>query len=155
MDIVDPRQLHTTNPLTSTSQRRWFHDRENSQRHSKCAWVYSSQSSQKPKIKQLDEGKNRWKSTFSLSPWPRFWKCSDPSEHSGHENKWGRREKSEKYMINRWRTAKARASASGVMNIEWDYGYYRPWSDNEWLVDKMIAMREETLIVQNEDITMQ
>jgi len=22
-----------------------------------------------------------------------------------------------------------------VMNIEWDFGYYQPWSDNEWLVD--------------------
>ena len=22
-----------------------------------------------------------------------------------------------------------------VMNIKWDYGYYQPWSDNEWLVD--------------------
>jgi len=42
-----------------------------------------------------------------------------------------------------------------VMNIEWDYSYYQPWSDNEWLVDKMLLMREETLIAQNEDITMQ
>jgi len=42
-----------------------------------------------------------------------------------------------------------------VMNIEWDYSYYQPWSDNEWLVDKIIAMREETLMAQNEDITMQ
>ena len=42
-----------------------------------------------------------------------------------------------------------------VMNIEWDYSYYQPWSDNEWLVDKMIAMREETLMVQNKNITMQ
>jgi len=41
------------------------------------------------------------------------------------------------------------------MNIEWDYSYYQPWSDNEWLVDKMIAMQEETLMAQNEDITMQ
>jgi len=38
--------------------------------------------------------------------------------------------------------------ASYVMNIEWDYNYYQPWSDNEWLVDKMLAML-------NEDITMQ
>jgi len=29
------------------------------------------------------------------------------------------------------------------MNIEWDYSYYQPWSDNEWLVDEMIAMQEE------------
>jgi len=42
-----------------------------------------------------------------------------------------------------------------VMNIEWDYSYYQPWSDNEWLVDEMIAMREEILIAQNKDITMQ
>jgi len=42
-----------------------------------------------------------------------------------------------------------------VMKIKWDYSYYQPWSDNEWLVDEMIAMREKTLMVQNEDITMQ
>ena len=42
-----------------------------------------------------------------------------------------------------------------VMNIEWDYSYYQPWSNNEWLVNKMIAMQEEMLMVQNEDITMQ
>ena len=41
-----------------------------------------------------------------------------------------------------------------VMNIKWDYSYYQPWSDNEWLVDEMIAMREEMLMAQNEDITM-
>jgi len=43
----------------------------------------------------------------------------------------------------------------GVMNIEWDYSYYQPWSDNEWLVDKMLAIQEEMLISQNKDITMQ
>jgi len=32
------------------------------------------------------------------------------------------------------------------MDIEWDYDYYQPWSDNEWLVDKMMAL-------MNEDIT--
>ena len=42
-----------------------------------------------------------------------------------------------------------------VMKIEWDYSYYQPWFDNEWLVDEMIAMREETLMAQNENITMQ
>ena len=41
------------------------------------------------------------------------------------------------------------------MNIEWDYSYYQPWSDNEQLVDKIIAMQEETLMAQNKDITMQ
>ena len=34
------------------------------------------------------------------------------------------------------------------MNIEWDYSYSQPWSDNEQLVDEMLAM-------QDEDITMQ
>jgi len=27
-----------------------------------------------------------------------------------------------------------------VMNIEWDYSYYQPWSDNEWLVDEMMVL---------------
>ena len=29
------------------------------------------------------------------------------------------------------------------MNIEWDYGYYQLWSDNKWLVDEILAMRDE------------
>ena len=41
------------------------------------------------------------------------------------------------------------------MNIEWDYSYYQPQSNNEWLVDEMLAMQEEMLTTQNEDITMQ
>ena len=32
-----------------------------------------------------------------------------------------------------------------VMNIEWDYNYYQPWSDNEWLVDKMLAMLDKDI----------
>ena len=36
----------------------------------------------------------------------------------------------------------------GVMNIEWDYNYYQPWSDNEWLVDEMLAMLDEDIIMQ-------
>jgi len=35
--------------------------------------------------------------------------------------------------------------ASAVMNIEWDYGYYQPWSDNEWLVDKMMALLDKDI----------
>ena len=42
-----------------------------------------------------------------------------------------------------------------VMNIKWDYSYYQPQSDNEWLVDEMLAMQEEMLISQNKDIIMQ
>ena len=38
--------------------------------------------------------------------------------------------------------------ASGVMNIEWDYTYYQPWSDNEWLVDEMLAMLDEDVTMQ-------
>jgi len=30
------------------------------------------------------------------------------------------------------------------MNIEWDYSYYQPWSDNEWLVDEMIVSQMVT-----------
>jgi len=36
----------------------------------------------------------------------------------------------------------------GVMNIEWDYNYYQPWSDNEWLIDKMLAMLDEDITMQ-------
>ena len=35
-----------------------------------------------------------------------------------------------------------------VMNIEWDYTYYQPWSDNEWLVDEMLAMLDEDVTMQ-------
>ena len=41
------------------------------------------------------------------------------------------------------------------MNIKWDYNYYQPWSDNEWLVDEIIAMRKEMLMAQNKNIIMQ
>ena len=37
-------------------------------------------------------------------------------------------------------------SPISVMNVEWDYSYYQPWSDNKWLVDEM-------LIIQDKDIT--
>ena len=36
---------------------------------------------------------------------------------------------------------------AGVMNIEWDYNYYQPWSDNEWLVDEMLAMLDKDIIM--------
>ena len=35
-----------------------------------------------------------------------------------------------------------------VMNIEWDYNYYQPWSDNEQLVDEMLAMLDEDITMQ-------
>jgi len=35
-----------------------------------------------------------------------------------------------------------------VMNIKWDYSYYQPWSNNEWLVDEMLAMRDEDITMQ-------
>jgi len=35
-----------------------------------------------------------------------------------------------------------------VMNIEWDYSYYQPWSDNEWLVDEILAMLDEDVMMQ-------
>jgi len=41
------------------------------------------------------------------------------------------------------------------MNVKWDYNYYQPWSDNEWLVNKMLVLQEETLMTHNEDIIMQ
>jgi len=35
-----------------------------------------------------------------------------------------------------------------VMSIEWDYNYYQPWSDNEWLVDEMLAMLDKNVTMQ-------
>jgi len=35
-----------------------------------------------------------------------------------------------------------------VMNIKWDYNYYQLWSDNEWLVDEMLAMLDEDITIQ-------
>jgi len=34
------------------------------------------------------------------------------------------------------------------MNIEWDYGYYQPWSDNEWLVEEMLVMWDKDITIQ-------
>jgi len=33
------------------------------------------------------------------------------------------------------------------MNIEWDYNYYQPWSNNEWLVDEMLVMLDEDVMM--------
>jgi len=35
-----------------------------------------------------------------------------------------------------------------VMNIEWDYNYYQPWSDNEWLVDEILVMLDKDITMQ-------
>jgi len=35
-----------------------------------------------------------------------------------------------------------------IMNIEWDYNYYQSWSDNEWLLDKMMAMLDKDITIQ-------
>ena len=34
------------------------------------------------------------------------------------------------------------------MNIKWDYGYYQLWSDNKWLVDKMLALLDKDITMQ-------
>ena len=35
-----------------------------------------------------------------------------------------------------------------VMNIEWNYNYYQPWSDNEWIVNEMLALLDEDITIQ-------
>ena len=35
-----------------------------------------------------------------------------------------------------------------IMNIEWDYDYYQPWSNNEWLINKMLAMLDKDITMQ-------
>ena len=29
------------------------------------------------------------------------------------------------------------------MELHWDYDYYQPWTNNKWMVEEMIAIREE------------
>jgi len=31
--------------------------------------------------------------------------------------------------------------APGVMELYWDYDYYQPWTDNQWLVAEMLATK--------------
>ena len=35
-----------------------------------------------------------------------------------------------------------------VMNIEQNYNYYQLWSNNEWLVDEILAMLDEDITIQ-------
>ena len=34
------------------------------------------------------------------------------------------------------------------MNIKWNYDYYQLQSDNEWLVDEMLALMDEDITMQ-------
>ena len=34
------------------------------------------------------------------------------------------------------------------MNIKWNYSYYQPWSDNEWLVDEVMTLMDEDTTMQ-------
>jgi len=29
------------------------------------------------------------------------------------------------------------------MKLHWDYNYYQPWTDNKWIVEEMMAIRDE------------
>ena len=35
-----------------------------------------------------------------------------------------------------------------VALTKWDYGYYQPWSDNEWLVDEMMVLMDKNITMQ-------
>jgi len=35
-----------------------------------------------------------------------------------------------------------------IINIEWDYNYYQPWSDNGWLVDEILVMLDKNITMQ-------
>jgi len=34
------------------------------------------------------------------------------------------------------------------MNIEWNYQYYQPWSDNDWLLQELI---DNNIIIEEEE----
>ena len=29
------------------------------------------------------------------------------------------------------------------MELHWNYNYYQPWTNNKWMVDEMIVIRDE------------
>jgi len=33
------------------------------------------------------------------------------------------------------------------MNIEWNYSYYQLWSDNKWLVEEIMAIRDKDITI--------
>jgi len=38
--------------------------------------------------------------------------------------------------------------AQSVMDIEWNYQYYQPWSDNDWLLQELI---DNNVIIEEEE----
>ena len=53
-----------------------------------------------------------------------------------------------RYQYPKYASANVSILFLAVMNIEWDYNYYQPWSDNKWLVDEMLAMLDEDVMMQ-------
>ena len=29
------------------------------------------------------------------------------------------------------------------MELHWDYDYYQPWTDNKWIVEEMMAVKDK------------
>ena len=29
------------------------------------------------------------------------------------------------------------------MELHWDYNYYQPWTDNKWMVEEIIAIKDK------------
>ena len=51
-------------------------------------------------------------------------------------------------LLEIWLNEVCYTQLSDVMNIKWDYGYYQLWSDNKWLVDKMLALLDKDITMQ-------
>ena len=32
---------------------------------------------------------------------------------------------------------------ASVMELHWDYDYYQPWTDNKWIVEEMMAVKDK------------
>ena len=30
-----------------------------------------------------------------------------------------------------------------IMELHWDYDYYQPWTDNEWIVEEIMAIKDK------------
>ena len=63
-------------------------------------------------------------------------KCGKVSHHKCHSHMNGKSHDEFEKVVHR----PCSSCISSVINIEWNYSSYQPWSNNEWLVEEMMAI---------------
>ena len=38
---------------------------------------------------------------------------------------------------------KGKKSVLSIIELHWDYNYYQPWTDNKWIVEEIMTIRDE------------